>query len=61
MALTPVVFPVLHVVRHTAALEPGAVAQNLASLPVSALIPSASCGSSGREETNSVFVRLFVF
>ncbi|KAK5925389.1 hypothetical protein CgunFtcFv8_017915 [Champsocephalus gunnari] len=40
-ALAPVCSPVLHVVRLTAALELGAMAQSLAGLPASALIPSA--------------------
>lgn len=61
VALAPVCFLVLHVVRHTTALEPGAVAQSLAGLPASALIPSASCGSSGCEKTKCVFVCLFAF
>lgn len=48
--------PVLHVVRHTTALQLGAMAQSLAGLPVSALILSSSCGSSVREETKCVCV-----
>lgn len=45
VALAPVCSTVLRVVRHSTALELGAMAQSLAGLPVSALIPSASCGS----------------
>lgn len=60
VALAPVCFLVLHVVRHTTALEPGAVAQSLAGLPASALIPSASCGSSGCEKTKCVCVSLCI-
>lgn len=51
VALVPVYSPALYVVRHTTALELGTVAWSLAGLPVSALIPSASCGSSVCKET----------
>lgn len=50
--------PVLHVVRHTSALQLGAMAQSLAGLPVSALILSSSCGSSVRGETQCVRMSL---